>query len=184
MLSKKQVLLLCSLVALIAVLATSAIFAQDEMMEEKIACDSTLAVLLLAAEHDFDYLSGKMMSEEMMDHPALKIDTGQYAPLVEEVMNMMMAMMEEDPMMGMTEEEMMAHDEMLASMMAMNPADAVKAYMESMGMAMDDSMMTALAPGNIPGENATCAEVRADVEAFIVAHVITEMSMMMMAEGQ
>ncbi len=176
MLSKKQVFVLCSIVALIATLATSAIFAQES---EKVACDSTLAVLLLAAEHDFDYLSAKMMSEEMMNHPALSIDKGQYTPLVDAVMDMMMAMMEEDPMMGMTEEQMAMMEESLAGMMEMDPAAMVKAYAESMGMAMDDSMMTVLAPGNIPGENATCAEVRADVEAFIVAHIIAEMQMMM-----
>lgn len=185
MFSKKQVLLLCSLVALVAALATSAIFAQDDMMDEKIACDSTLAVLLLAAEHDFDYLSSKMMSEEMMNHPALSIDKGQYTSLVDSVVAMMTAMMEEDPMMGMSEEEMMAYNEMLASMMAMSPADMVHAYEESMGMTMEEGMMmTMLPPGNIPGENPTCAEVRADVEAFIIAHIITEANMMMMAEGQ
>lgn len=155
--------------------------AQDAMA--KVTCDSSLVVLLLVAEHDYDYLSHLMMDETMMDHPALKIDKGQYGPLIDSIVAMMTAMMEEDPNMVMTEEEMMAHDEMLNNMMGMgSTADMVAAYMASMNMEMGD-MMTTLQPGNVAGEDPVCAEVRADVEKFIIAHIVTEISMMGM-EGQ
>jgi len=159
--------------------------AQDATMEapmmEAVTCDSTVAVLLLVAEHDYDYLSGMMMDEEamaMMPH----INLGQYQPLVDEIMAMMTAMMEEEPMMDMTEEEMVAHDEMLKNMMSMSTKDMISTYMTSMNMDMSGDMME-LTPGNVDGEPAECAAVRADVEKFLVAHIITEMSMMPM-EGQ
>lgn len=145
--------------------------AQDDM---KHVCDSTLVTLLLVAEHDYDYLSAKMdMGEEV---PA--IDYGQYGPVIDSIVAMMMAMMEEEGSMegDMTEEEMMAHDEMLANMMAMDTAEMVAAYMSSMNMDMGE--MTTLTPGNVAGEDPVCAEVRADVERFILAHILTEMAMM------
>jgi hypothetical protein len=146
--------------------------AQDEMMAH--TCDSTLVTLLLVAEHDYDYLSGKMsMGEEV---PA--IDYGQYGPVIDSIVAMMTAMMEEEATEdAMMEEDMAAHDQMLADMMAMDTAGMVAAYMGSMNMTMEEGMTT-LAPGNIEGEDPVCAEVRADVERFILAHILTEMSMM------
>ena len=55
------------------------VLAQDgNLMDGKpVVCDSTLALLLLVAEHDYGYLS---------DMPALpNIDLGQYAPLIHQI---------------------------------------------------------------------------------------------------
>lgn len=163
-----------ALISLLIGFIVPAAVAQDEMA--KITCDSTLVTLLLVAEHDYDYLSAKMMDEEMMDHPALRIDKGALTPLVEEIMAMMIAMMEEDPNMGMTPEQMAAHDAMLAEMMMKTPAEMVASYMMSMNMEMAEEM-TELQPGNVAGEDPVCTEVRADVEKFIIAHLVTEMAL-------
>lgn len=142
-------------------------FAQDEMMAH--TCDSTLVTLLLVAEHDYHYLTDKMaMGEE-----APAIELGQYGPVFDSIMAMMMEeteMSEEDAAM------MESHDMMLAEMMAMDTAGMVAAYMSGMDMAMEGEMMP-LTPGNVADEDPVCAEVRADVEAFILAHILTEMSM-------
>lgn len=150
--------------------------AQDDQME-KIACDSTLATLLLVAEHDYDYLSDKMMMD-MMDDPALNIDLGVLDPIAQDIMAMMMDMADEGStdMDTMSEEDMAMHDEMLANMMSMSAEDAVNAYLSSMNMEMMD--MSMLPTGEIAGEDPACTQVRADVEQFLLAHILTEMSMM------
>ncbi len=165
--SKTYFVVLALFVVLIAGFAVAPIAgAQDEM---GVVCDSTLITLLLVAEHDYDYISGMMGTD--MEMPAL--DLGQYGPVVDSIVAMMMEMQEEagEPM------DMEAHDQMLADMMAMDTAGMVAAYLGSMDMEMGD-MMTTLTPGNVAGEDLVCATVRADVEKFILAHILTEMSMM------
>jgi hypothetical protein len=84
--------------------------------------------------------------------------------------------------MEMSEEDMMAMQAMqpmLDEMMAMTTDEMLHSYDMAMGMeAMDDSMMTSLTPGNVAGENELCATLRADVEKFLVAHILTEMQSM------
>jgi len=143
-----------------------AVGAQDDM---GVVCDSTLVTLLLVAEHDYDYISGMMDSG--MEMPAL--DLGQYGPVIDSIVAMMMAMMEEESGEAM---DMEAHDQMLADMMEMDSAGMVAAYMSEMNMEMGE--MTNLTPGHVAGEDPICATVRADVENFILAHILTEMSMM------
>lgn len=154
----------------------TAVQAQDDMMEESITCDSTLATLLLVAEYNYDYLSEKM-AMDMMDDPTLHIDLGVLQPVADEIAAMMMDMMEEDDMSddSMSDEDMMAHDEMLNSMMGMSAADAVNAYMSSMNMETMD-MMSELPTGALADEDPACTAVRADVEQFLLAHILTSMS--------
>lgn len=159
-------------------------FAQDEMMEEGVVCDSTLATLILVAEFKYDYLSMMMMDEEMMAMMP-HLDFGQYQPLIDGIMAMMMEMMEEDPMMGMSEEEMMAHEEMLNAYMGMSSTDMIHEYMMAMGEEeMMAENMTVLTSGNVADEDPACAEARAHVESFLLAHVLTELDMMMMEMDQ
>jgi hypothetical protein len=150
-------------------LITVPLSAQDEM---KHVCDSTLVTLLLVAEHDYDYLSAKMdMGEEV---PA--IEYGQYGPVIDSIVAMMLTQAESSEP-TMTEEEMAAHDQMLTDMMVMDTAGMVASYMTGMNMTMEESMTT-LTSGSVADEDPVCAEVRADVEKFILAHILTEMSMM------
>ena len=153
------------------------VHAQDDMMES-VTCDSSLATLLLVAESQWDYLSEKM-AMDMMDDPALHVDLGVLQPVADEITMMMMDMMEEDDM--KSDEDMMAHDEMLNNYMAMSPADAVNEYLMGMNMEMMDTME--LPSGALPNEDPTCTQVRADVEQFILAHILTSMSMSSMDEG-
>lgn len=162
--------------AVICLLLTSLIFtpvlvlAQDDM---GVVCDSTLVTLVLMAEHDYDYLSGMMDSE--MEMPS--IDFGQHGPLIESIMAMMMAMMDE-----MTEEEMTMQEErnaMVMEMMGMSTQEMMDMAMAGMGMeSVDTSMLTQLPPGNVEGEDPACTALRADVESFLVAQIATEMAMM------
>lgn len=164
--------LLVLVVVLSGIALVPVLSAQDDA---PVVCDSTLVTLLLVAEHDYDYLSAKMdMGEEVPN-----IDLGQYGPVMDAIVAMMMAMMDEEDDMGMDEMDMAAHDQMLADMMAMDSVAAVAAYMGSMGMEMGADMTT-LAPGAVAGEDPLCTQVRADVEQFILAHILTEMSMMSM----
>ena len=144
--------------------------AQDDA---PVACDSTLVTLLLMAEHDYDYLSHMLDSEMGMPN----VDLGQYSTLINDIIAMMQAMS-----MDMTEEEMAtmeAHQMMVTEMMAMTTDEMLHSYDMAMGMeAMDDSMMTSLTPGIIEGENELCTTLRADVEKFLVAHILTEMQSM------
>jgi hypothetical protein len=173
----RKVSILCLTVILLAGFAISPIQQTAHAQDAAVVCDSTLAVLLLVAEHDYDYLSSMMMSEDavMMPH----FDLGQYQPLVDEIVAMMMEMAESGEMAeGMTEEDMAAHDEALGMYMEMSDSAAmVAAYLEGMGMAMDSMSSTVLTPGNVAGEDPACAAARASVENFLLAHIITEMGM-------
>lgn len=168
----KRFLLLCSIAALLIAALPFTAFAQDEM----VVCDSTLATLLLVAEYDYGYLSSKMTDAEMAEAPALRINKGQFGPVVDSIVATMMMMAEE-----MTEEDMAMTEDMnmqVMGMMEMSSAGMVAAYMGNMDMEM--GMTTELTPGNVAGEDPLCAEVRADVEAFILAHILSEMEMMAM----
>lgn len=160
---------ICLLFAALVV-APTLVLAQDDT---PIVCDSTLVTLVLVAEHDYDYLSGMMDSETEMP----SIDYGQYGPMIESIMAMMMQMMD-----NMTEEEMTMHEEhsaMVAEMMGMSTQEMMDMAMAGMGMeSVDMSTMTQLAPGNVEGEDPACAALRADVESFLVAHIATEMATM------
>lgn len=176
--SRKFALVPVFLIALFAVtFAPAHINVAHAQDDAPVACDSTLATLLLVAEHDYDYLSS-MMDTEM---GAPNIDLGQYTPLVNDISMMMMDMMD-----NMSEDDMMAMDEMNAMMepmMGMSSVDMLAAYQEAMGMEMMDDNMTVLEPGNVAGENELCATVRADVENFILAHIIASTESMMMEEN-
>jgi hypothetical protein len=175
---KRVTVLYVSLMLLVGAIFVPTL-AQDTM-EEKAVCDSSLATLILVAEYHYDYLSHMMMDESMMAMMP-NLDYGQYQPLIDEIMTMMMEMMEEGSMMEetMTPEEIAAHDEMLANLMAMESKDAIVAYLTSMNMEMSaDASMTVLTPGNVADEDPACAAARADVEKFLLAHIITSMSMM------
>jgi hypothetical protein len=141
-------------------------------------CDSTLATLVLVAEFEYDYLSHMMMDEAMMAAMP-KVHFGEYQPLIDEIVAMMMEMMEEgDDMAGeMTEEEKAMHDEMIAKYMGMSAKEAIGEYMTMMGMEMMADA-PALAQGDVAGEPAECAVWRADVQKSILAHILTEISMM------
>jgi hypothetical protein len=118
--------------------------AQDTMVH---VCDSTLITLLYIAEHDYGFTS---MSMDLST-----FDKGQYAPLFDAMMAMMM------------EEEAMATEEAMEEEMAME--------MEMM------EGMTMLTPGNIEGEDEACTALRAEVETFLYNTLSAEM--MMMEEG-
>ena len=153
--------------ALVATLAfgflPAASYAQDDMA---VACDSTLVTLLLVAEHDYDYLSNMMDGEMGMPN----VDLGQFSSLINSIIAMMQAMEMSEEDMAMME----AMQPMLDEMMMMSREEMLQQYDMDMGMeAMDD--MTVLPPGNVAGENELCTTLRADVEKFLVAHILTEM---------
>src|SRR5215207_4410937 len=140
--------------------------AQDDA---PVACDSTLVTLLLVAEHDYDYLSHMMDGEMGMPN----VDLGQFSGLINDIIAMMQSM-------EMSEEDMAAMEAMqpmLDEMMAMSTDEILHNYDMAMGMEeMGD--MTVLAPGNVEGENELCTTLRADVEKFLVAHIVTEVESM------
>lgn len=151
--------------------------AQDEeMMDMGLACDSTLMLLIYVAEHDYDYLSGMRMN--MPD--AAPIDYGQFTPLIENTVAMMTAMMEEA-----SEEDMMAMEAMNAMvepMMMMSLQELTDAYLQGMDMdAMDLGMYTELPTGAVEGEDPGCTALREEVTHFLLAHIIAESEMNMMA---
>ncbi|MFN8372148.1 MAG: hypothetical protein U0694_04640 [Anaerolineae bacterium] len=180
-----RLLVFCAFVAATATLvlvfapAHSPVQAQDEMMMGP-ACDSTLATLLLVAEHNYDYISNMMTA---MPDSTPHLDLGQYGPLIDEVVANMMAMQGD-----MTDEEMMAAEEMNTmtnDMMMMSDTDIINSYFTSMGMDMVDfSTLTTLAPGDVEGQDALCAQVRADVQQFLLVHTIADMEMSMMSDSQ
>lgn len=172
---KARLFLVAALLAVLAVVPLAGVSAQDTMASDKITCDSTLATLLLVAENDYDYLSHMQMDETMMDNAALKIDLGVLTPIAESIMSMMQDMSGDMSTPSMSADQQMAHDQMLADMMAMSPADQVAHYLQSMNMETMDMGMDH--PGDVAGEAPECATVRADVERFLVAHIITHMSM-------
>ncbi len=163
----RSVVIAALLALMISMASASITAAQDDM---PVVCDSTLAVLLLVAEHDYDYISAKMDMGEAMPN----LDLGEYGPVIDEIVSMMMQMMEEAPAEG--EMDMQAHDEMLQNYMDMDAMTAVADFMQNMNMTMDE-MTTALPAGDIPGEDPVCGQVRADVQQFLLAHILTEMSM-------
>ena len=131
-----------------------------------VVCDSTLVTLLLVAEHDYDYLSN------MMDNGGIpNVDLGQFDHLIHDTIAMMQSM-------EMSAEEMATMEAMQAQldeMMAMSTTDMLHSYDMSMAMGTEEPMaMTSLEPGNVAGENDLCTTVRADVEKFIVAHIIAD----------
>jgi hypothetical protein len=147
------------LVAALVFAVSVPIYAQDDM---SVACDSTLVTLLLVAERDYGYLSSKMDMGEMTN-----IDLGQYDSLFSSIMSAMMMdeMTSDDAMNARVEEmRMMGSAEMLAD------------YAEMTGMANES--MTVLEPGVVSGENELCTTLRADVEQFILAHILADMEMM------
>lgn len=156
--------------AIVAVLAfgflPAASYAQDDMA---VACDSTLVTLLLVAEHDYDYLSHMMDGEMGMPN----VDLGQFSSVINSIIAMMQAM-------EMSEEDMAMMEEMqpmLDEMMMMSRDEMLHQYDMGMGMEAMDAM-TVLPPGDVAGENELCTTLRADVEKFLVAHILTEMQSM------
>jgi hypothetical protein len=152
------------LVAALVFAVSVPIYAQDDM---SVACDSTLVTLLLVAERDYGYLSSKMDLGEMTN-----IDLGQYDSLFSSIMS---AMMTDE----MSEEEMTSDDAMNArveEMRMMGSAEMLADYAEMTGMANES--MTVLEPGVVSGENELCTTLRADVEQFILAHILADMEMM------
>jgi hypothetical protein len=149
--------------------------AQDEG-EGTISCDSTLVLLLLLAEHNFDYISG-MDETMMMDMPSL--DLGQYTYYIEDTVARMTEMAGE-----MSEDDMTAMDDMNAmveEMMGMDAAAILQGYDSAMGYEMMGDM-TLLEPGNVPGEAAECTALRASLEQFIVSHLVAQTESTMMGE--
>jgi hypothetical protein len=132
--------------------------------------------LLLVAEHNYDYISHMMME---MPESVPNLDLGQYGPLIESIVAMMTEMAGE-----MTEEEMMAAEEMntmVMGMMEMSDTDLINSYLVASGMGeVDFSTLTTLTPGDIEGQDAVCAAVRADVSQFLLAHTVADMEMAMM----
>jgi hypothetical protein len=127
------------LVFVVALVAPAS--AQDDMMSDKIVCDSTVITLLLVAENNFGFHS-------MMD--VSQFEKGQFQPLFDT----MMANMDE-----------MSGDEMSGDDMADNGDMMEESTMgdEMMG----DEMMVTLEPGNIMDEPTECADLRAEVEGFL-----------------
>jgi hypothetical protein len=134
--------------AVIAAIALSAVSllrparAQDAMMLH--VCDSTLITLLYIAEHDYGFQS--------MDMDLATFDKGQYQPLFDAMMAMMM---EEEAM--ATEEAMMEGEMMEMEMM---------------------EGMTMLTPGNIEGEDEACTALRAELDTFLYNTLSAEMMAM------
>lgn len=156
-------------VAILAFGLLPAASAQDDMA---VSCDSTLVTLLLVAEHDYGYLS-HMMDSEM----APNVDYGQFSHLITDIVARMQAMGMSDEDMATAEAMQMAMD----AMMAMSTDEILHSY--DMAMMEDDmsgEMMTALTPGNVAGENELCTTLRADVEKFLVAHIVNEVQSMPM----
>ncbi|MBC8172111.1 MAG: hypothetical protein H7X77_10580 [Anaerolineae bacterium] len=149
--------------------------AQDDA---PVVCDSTLVTLLLVAEYNYGYVSS-MMSDEAAMAMMPQIELGQFSPFVTGMMMMEDAAMSEDDMMMMD-----AMNTEVDKLMAMDSAGIMANYAMMMGMedeTMMESMVT-LEPGNVAGENEACTALRADVEKFILAHVVAEANMMMMSE--
>ncbi|MCL4249866.1 MAG: hypothetical protein KJ065_17095 [Anaerolineae bacterium] len=140
--------------------------AQDSMA---VACDSTLVTLLLVAEHDYSYLTNMKAMGESSGEMMTEIDYGQYTPLVNEIL-MRMASMEGD----MSGDEMMQGDEM----MGMTAQDTISAFLTGIGMeAPDFAMYTDLPAGDVSGEDVACTALRADVQQFLLDHIIADMQM-------
>ncbi len=143
-------------------------YAQDMTEESPVTCDSTLVVLLLVAEHDYDYLS------HMQTMP--NVDLGQYSTLIHGIVAMMQGM-------DMTDEQIAAMEAMQASlddMMTMSTTDMLSHYDMTMGMTdmTSDMEMMVLPPGDVAGEAELCTTLREDVEHFLTAHILADMESM------
>ncbi len=149
--------------------------------DKPLTCDSTLVTLLLVAEHRYDYLTNM----EKNTGAAPNIEFGEYKPLLENIMSMMMAMQQ-----NMTQEEMdsMQSEEMMMSdMMGKTNKEIIDEYLGSMMMddgsmaeATPDAMgsmdaMSALPTGELASEDPACTALRTDVEHFLLVHTIGDM---------
>lgn len=146
--------------------STKVAYAQDKPL----SCDSTLVTLLLVAEHNYDYLTNMEKNGSKIPN----IDYGDYKPLIENIMSMMMAMQD-----NMTQEQMDAaakEDKMMGDMMGMSNADVIKEYLKSMNMDSMDAM-SQLPTGALASEDPACTALRSDVEHFLLVHTITDMMM-------
>ena len=141
------------------------VHAQDSGMMDRqaIACDSTLVLLLLVAEHDYGYLS------EMQTLP--NVDLGQYAPLIQQVI----AMKQTTETSAEEMAAMQGRQRLIDSMMSMSTNDLL-AQDRSMGIDATGGTGIILAEGAILGENEVCTSVRADVEKFLTAHILVDMA--------
>lgn len=150
--------------------------AQDDMA---VACDSTLITLILVAEHEYGYLSGKLASGEELPH----LDYGQFDHIINDTIAMMQMgdEMSGEEMDDMATEESM--DEMGEEDMMM-PTDVnttLSEYDTSMGYEMMEGMTT-LEAASVAGEPELCTQVREEVTSFLVSHIVSE-AMMMETEG-
>ncbi|HEX2621382.1 MAG TPA: hypothetical protein VHL11_14585 [Phototrophicaceae bacterium] len=148
--------------------------AQDDA---PVACDSTLATLVLVAENDYGYLSSMMANADTMAMMP-KFEYGQFAPLFTS------AMMMDDSSADttMTDDEMKSMEAMqteVDKMMGMDTMGMLADYATMTGMTAEGEMVT-LKPGDVAGENAACTALRADVEKFLLAHILAEANVAMM----
>ncbi len=142
---------------------------QAQEMSDPVVCDSTLVTLLLVAEYNYDYLSNMMT---MDGGHAPNVELGQYKPLIDDIIAMMTSMhgdMSDEDMQMMATEEAQTMD-----MMSMSDEDLMKMWMDDMNMTDDMSMMTMLAPGDVAGEDPACTALRADVQHFLLVHIIAD----------
>lgn len=137
------------LVFVVALVAPAS--AQDNMMSDKIVCDSTLITLLLVAENNFGFHS-------MMD--VSQFEKGQFQPLFDTMMANMNDMSSGD----MSSGDMSNDSDM---MQEATPGDTM----------MGDNMMVTLEPGNIADEPTECADLRAEVEGFMYDQLSTDLGM-------
>lgn len=146
--------------------STKVAYAQDKPL----TCDSTLVTLLLVAEHNYDYLTNMEKNGSKIPN----VDYGDYKPLIENIMSMMMDMQK-----NMTQEQMDSaakEQEMMGGMMGMSNADIIKEYMKSMKMDSMDAM-SQLPTGALANEDPACTALRSDVEHFLLVHTIGDMMM-------
>lgn len=140
--------------------------------DKAITCDSTLVTLLLVAEHNYDYLTNMEKNGGKIPN----VDFGDYKPLIENIMSMMMAMQN-----NMTQDQMdtaMKEDKMMADMMGMSNKDIIDQYLKD--MKMDGGMMDAMSQlptGALANEDPACTTLRTDVEHFLLVHTIGDMMM-------
>lgn len=147
----KRILLSVAALTLILTFALAAaphhVEAQEDEEMMLHVCDSTLITLLFIAEYDYGFHS-------MMD--VATYDKGQYQPLFDIMMEMMMEdeMMEEEDMDMEGEEEMMEGEDMM---------------MEG---------MTMLVPGVVADEDPACTALREELDAFFYDEMIYALTMM------
>lgn len=165
--SYRLLALATTLAIAIGSLIPAAVYAQDKPL----TCDSTLVTLLLVAEHNYDYLTNM---ERSTGNPP-NIEFGEYKPLLENIMSMMMAMQQ-----NMTSEEMDAmakEEEMMGEMMGKSNADLISEYLVGMNMDTMADAMNPLPTGALADEDPACTTLRADVEHFLLVHTLADMTM-------